>query len=41
MGPLLVYLKDEEVGSREGATEIVREGRRRDDQEGEEQLDNS
>ena len=41
MGPLLVYLKDEELGNREGATEIVREERRRDDQEGEEQLGNS
>ena len=40
-GPLLVYLKDTEVGSREGATEVAREWRRRSDQEGEEQLGNS
>ena len=41
VGPLLSYLKDTEVGSREGAAEVTREWRRRSDQEGEEQLGNS
>ena len=41
VGPLLVYLKDTEVGSREGAVEKTMEWRRRTDQEGEEQLGNS
>ena len=40
VGPLLVYLKDTEVGSREGAAEVTREWRRSSDQEGEEQLGN-
>ena len=38
VGPLLVYWKDTEVGSREGAVEKTMEWRRRNDQEGEEQL---
>ena len=38
VGPLLVYLKDTNVGSREGAVEKSVEWRRRRDQEGEEQL---
>ncbi len=41
VGPLLVYLKDTEVGSREEAIEKRVEWRRRSDQEGEEQLGNS
>lgn len=41
IGPLLVYLKDTEVGSREGAVEKTMEWRRRSDREGEEQLGNS
>ena len=40
VGPLLSYLKDTEVGSREGAAEVTREWRQRGDQEGEEQLGN-
>lgn len=40
-GPLLSYLKNTEVGSREGAAEVKREWRRRSDQDGEEQLGNS
>ncbi len=41
VGPLLVYLQYTEVGSREGAGEKTMDWRRRNDQEGEEQLDNS
>ena len=41
VGPLLVYLKDTKVGSREGALEKTMKWRRRSDQEGEEQLGNS
>ena len=41
VGLLLVYLKDKEVGSREGAVEKILEWRRRTDQEREEQLENS
>ena len=38
MGPLLEFLKNTEVGSREGAVEKETEWERRRDQEGEEQL---
>ena len=38
VGPLLEYLKDTEVGSREGAVGKTIEWRRRNDQEGEDQL---
>ena len=41
VGPLLVYLNDTEVGSREGAVEKTMEWRQRSDQEGEEQLSSS
>jgi len=41
VGALLVYLKDTEVGSREGAVEKMIEWRQRSDREGEEQLGNS
>ena len=40
VGPLLSYLKNTEVGSREGAAEVTREWRRRSDEEGEEHLGN-
>lgn len=40
VGPLLSYLKDTEVGSREGAAEVTRGWMQRNDQEGEEQLGN-
>ena len=40
VGPLLSYLKDTEVGSREGAAEVTKEWRQ-SDQEGKEQLGNS
>jgi len=41
VGPLLSYLKNTEVGSREGAVEVTREWRRRSDEEGGEHLGNS
>lgn len=41
MKPLLVYLKDMKVGSREMVLEKIMEWRQRNDREGEEQLGNS
>ena len=41
LGPILVYLKGTEVGSREGAVEKTIESRQRSDQESEEQLGNT
>ena len=41
MAPLLVYLKDIEVGSKKKATEIVRKWKQKSDQEEEKQLSNS
>lgn len=41
MGALLVYLKDTEVGSREGAVGKTIEWRQGSDREGEEQLGNA
>ena len=38
LGPLLKFLKDTEVGCREGAAEMVEEWRQRRDQDGEDQL---
>ena len=41
VGPLLLYLKTTEVGSREGAAEVTREWRRMSDEEGWEDLADS
>ena len=38
VGPVLKFLEGTEVGSREGAREMVLEWQRKDDQEGENQL---
>ena len=38
VGPLLEYLKDTEVGTTKGAAEMTMEWRRKNDQEGDEEL---